>query len=235
MRLGDRAVAVRSFGIFLVCTCCLLLPRGSAQADNGDCSQPVSSGAGPAASDCLFILKTAVGSETCEPECICAPKGTFPVTTTDALLCLRGAVGQSVSLNCPCGVTTTTTTSTTMSSFFECDVRFRMTSAAAVASLSFDVNYQIIFGLFVGDGAAVECTPLADADFSFLNSHQSKILDIGVTKETGLSGPVDLAECVYTTDRAIDPAKIRIMDVMAVSPEALPVDATVEVESVVCP
>ena len=35
----------------------------------GDCSQPVSDGPTPVSSDCLFILKTATGSEICEPEC----------------------------------------------------------------------------------------------------------------------------------------------------------------------
>jgi len=66
------------------------------------CSQPVSSGSMPTASDCLFILKVAVGTETCDPACLCAPKGSLPVSATDALVCLRKAVGQQVSLACPC-------------------------------------------------------------------------------------------------------------------------------------
>ena len=74
------------------------------------CAQPVSSGATPTASDCLFILRAAVGSEVCEPACICAPKGTLPGTATDALICLKKAVGQAIELNCPCGPATTSTT-----------------------------------------------------------------------------------------------------------------------------
>lgn len=73
-----------------------------ALAANGDCSQPNSNGSGPSASDCLFILKVAVGQTTCSPECICAPKGTLPTVASDALLCLKKSVGQSVTLNCPC-------------------------------------------------------------------------------------------------------------------------------------
>jgi hypothetical protein len=46
----------------------------------------------------------------------CAPKGTLPVTATDALLCLKKAVGQGVNLNCPCTGTTSTTSPTTTTS-----------------------------------------------------------------------------------------------------------------------
>jgi hypothetical protein len=66
------------------------------------CARPVSGGALPAASDCLFILRVAVGASTCAEPCVCAPKGTLPTTATDALLCLKAAVGQSVTLDCPC-------------------------------------------------------------------------------------------------------------------------------------
>jgi len=71
-------------------------------AAKGDCSQPQSTGPNPAASDCLYILKVAVGSLTCSPACICAPKGTLPTTSSDALLCLRKSVGQPATLKCPC-------------------------------------------------------------------------------------------------------------------------------------
>jgi hypothetical protein len=84
-----------------------------ATAANGDCGQPVSTGASPTASDCLFILKVAVGSQTCDPACICNTDGNPPTggtSATDALLCLKIAVGQpGVSLNCmptPCPPTT---------------------------------------------------------------------------------------------------------------------------------
>jgi hypothetical protein len=80
------------------------------------CAQPLTSGAAPTATDCLFILRVAVNATTCSPECICAPSGTLPVTATDALLCLKAAVGTPTSLECPCEPTTTltTVTSTTM-------------------------------------------------------------------------------------------------------------------------
>ena len=71
-------------------------------AARGDCAQPSTNGAAPTATDCLYILKAAVGSVTCSPACICAPKGSLPTTATDALVCLRKAVGQATTLDCPC-------------------------------------------------------------------------------------------------------------------------------------
>jgi hypothetical protein len=86
---------------------------GPAQAALGDCSQPQSNGAAPVASDCLFILRTAVGSETCTPECICNTNGEAAVTASDALICLNIAVGTpGFELNCPCDGTTSTTSTT---------------------------------------------------------------------------------------------------------------------------
>lgn len=89
----------------------VVLPARSG-ADLGDCAQPLTSGPTPTASDCLFLLQAAVGSVTCEPECICAPKGSLPVAATDALLCLAVATGQPALLDCPCPSTTSTTTTT---------------------------------------------------------------------------------------------------------------------------
>jgi hypothetical protein len=80
----------------------LLLAPSVARAANGDCSQPVSNGAAPVATDCLFILNAAVGLQTCSPECICAPSGELPISASDALACLQKSVGQPITLNCPC-------------------------------------------------------------------------------------------------------------------------------------
>jgi hypothetical protein len=96
MRRKD-AIVVSVLAALLVCPV-------AAYAAKGACSQPASSGSGPSASDCLFILRTAVGSSTCGPACICAPKGSLPTFSSDALLCLRGSVGQPVVLDCPCEV-----------------------------------------------------------------------------------------------------------------------------------
>jgi hypothetical protein len=81
----------------------LLLASNRVFAEQGDCGQPVSDGPQPIASDCLFILRAAVGSETCTPECICNPNAADGVTAIDALACLRKTVGPPVDLACTCG------------------------------------------------------------------------------------------------------------------------------------
>lgn len=82
----------------------LLSPAAVVHAYKGQCSQPVTNGASVTATDCLYVLKVAVGVYTCTPACACAPRGTLPTKASDALLCLRRAVGQAVSLLCPCEV-----------------------------------------------------------------------------------------------------------------------------------
>ena len=83
--------------------------EAEAQSPAERCSRPVGTQPAPTAGDCLFILRAAIGLEQCLPACICAPKGSLPATATDALICLRRATGQTVTLDCPCaGVSTTT-------------------------------------------------------------------------------------------------------------------------------
>ena len=67
------------------------------------CGQPVTTGDEPKTTDCLFILRTAVGQTTCSPVCVCNTNGQAGITSSDALLCLRRAVGQDVTLSCNCG------------------------------------------------------------------------------------------------------------------------------------
>jgi hypothetical protein len=73
----------------------------------GACADPVALTVGRAAnadqvtaSDALFILGAAVGIQTCEL-CVCDADGSGGVAATDALVTLRAAVGQPVSLDCP--------------------------------------------------------------------------------------------------------------------------------------
>ena len=68
----------------------------------GTCATIVSGGQIPTTTDCLFILQVSTMLRTCDPECGCAPKGTLPVTSTDALICLNAATGIPVALRCPC-------------------------------------------------------------------------------------------------------------------------------------
>jgi len=104
--MGTSRFLARRFTNVSLCTILSVAAPAPSAAQN--CSQPVSQGPQPTATDCLLILKTAVGSATCEPLCVCAPKGTLPPTATDALICLRRATGQPVSLSCNCEAGTST-------------------------------------------------------------------------------------------------------------------------------
>ena len=89
----------------------ICLPSASFAA-KGDCSQPLTNEILPLVSDCLYILKSAVGTVSCA-FCVCDTNGTASVTASDALMCLKSAVGQSITLKCPACAPVTTTTTTT--------------------------------------------------------------------------------------------------------------------------
>ena len=91
---------------------------GSEECDDGDttftpgqpcsatctlvpCGKPTnSSGGAPKTSDALFALKAAVKSATCDLS-LCDVNNSGTITTSDALIILKKAVGQLVTLNCP--------------------------------------------------------------------------------------------------------------------------------------
>jgi hypothetical protein len=93
----------------------------TAIAAHGDCAQPVSTAANPLASDCLFILRVAVSLQACTPQdCVCDPTGDGSTTASDALTCLRKAIGEPIALLCPCTTTTTSTTTTVPGGSADC-------------------------------------------------------------------------------------------------------------------
>ncbi len=82
---GDTAFTV---GDYCTATCRLV-----------GCGDPDGSGL-PSASDALFVLRVAVGLDSCHP-CVCDVDGSGPpVTASDALRLLRRAVGQPVQIDC---------------------------------------------------------------------------------------------------------------------------------------
>ncbi|MEE8312535.1 MAG: SpoIID/LytB domain-containing protein [Candidatus Binatia bacterium] len=66
------------------------------------CSAPLSAMSPPRISDCLFILRTAVGTAICDPACTCAPGGSLPPSANDALICLGSSIELALPLACPC-------------------------------------------------------------------------------------------------------------------------------------
>jgi hypothetical protein len=81
---------------FLIFAAAVLLVADRAHAG---CAQPVSTGDKPTATDCLYVLRAAVGVEDCDA-CICDADASGGIVATDALTCLRSAVGQEGKLAC---------------------------------------------------------------------------------------------------------------------------------------
>lgn len=102
----------RTILVLSVAALCVMARASGASAALGECGQPQAGG--PVASDALEILYTSVGTSDCggfDP-CICDVNSSGGTTASDALLVLRKAVGENLSLVCPCVVTTSTTTTT---------------------------------------------------------------------------------------------------------------------------
>jgi hypothetical protein len=135
----------------LLSALCLVTTLGvsSTSAQEMRCAQPISTGESPTASDCLFILRVAVGSDTCpDPSCLCDTDGSGLTSATDALGCLKRAVGDiSIDLIC-CGdttttsstllvatTTTTTTTTTTSTTLGSVEPQIRLTGGGCVETL----------------------------------------------------------------------------------------------------
>jgi hypothetical protein len=106
-----RSLVRSVFAVVVVCA--MALAASHANAALGECSQPLTEGAIPVATDCLFILNAAVGLQSCSRACICDPSGDDTITAVDALTCLAVVVGAEVGLACPCDSSTTTTTTST--------------------------------------------------------------------------------------------------------------------------
>ncbi|HEY2775904.1 MAG TPA: hypothetical protein VGK20_17820 [Candidatus Binatia bacterium] len=83
----------------LVVAAMLRILEPAAAAATGDCGVPVSQ-TQPKTSDCLYILNAAVQLRSCLL-CTCDVNDSSDITASDALLCLKFAVGQDVTLHCP--------------------------------------------------------------------------------------------------------------------------------------
>ncbi len=198
-----------------------------ASAAQGDCSQPVSSGASPVATDCLYILRTAVGLLTCDPTCICDlnASGGNP-NATDSLGCLNAAVGVPNLLNCDCptGSTTTTvggSTTTTVDGGSTTTTTGDGTTTTTIgggAGACPDTVELIVFA-----GAGIECTSNDDCEIGTCDPAIDRCatatsLDTGWT---GISHDADIndqQQAVATLDCAASGAPCGVCDVTGVDP-----------------
>ena len=99
--MRNLTVPILALVLFLACS-------QPAFAAKGSCGQPASNGATPLASDCLYMLRAALGVGSCNPTCICDlnASGGNP-TASDALSCLKTSLGVPGLLDCPCGALAT--------------------------------------------------------------------------------------------------------------------------------
>ncbi|TFH20664.1 MAG: hypothetical protein E4H03_11875 [Myxococcales bacterium] len=86
-------------------------------AGQGDCGQPVSTGASPVSTDALFALRAAVAIVACAPA-LCDADGDCTVSASDALRILKKAVGEAIELDCGAQCQVTTSSSSSSSSMF---------------------------------------------------------------------------------------------------------------------
>lgn len=162
--------------VLYVALCVAGLLGGSAvHAQSIPCAQPVSMGDAPTASDCLYILQVAVGIATCPSmDCACDTDGSGTTSATDALGCLKRAVGDlSIDLIC-CGdtsttsttslpdiTTTTTTTSSTTTSTLptDFDPMVRLTGGGCAETLSANGLVWTVPGDMAGEKSAYQDFP----------------------------------------------------------------------------
>jgi len=85
----------------LVLALALFAASAPSVATAAECGMPTN-GTSPKASDALFVLKAAVSSTECALR-VCDVSDSNTVTAGDALVILKGAVGQEVRFNCPVG------------------------------------------------------------------------------------------------------------------------------------
>jgi hypothetical protein len=93
---------LRPTPVYLAVALSIVLTAAVARADLGDCGQPRTSGQKATATDCLFLLQFAVGAQEFDRPCICDLDRSGVTTATDALMCLRIAVGNPLQTNCYC-------------------------------------------------------------------------------------------------------------------------------------
>ena len=130
--------------------------------------------------DAQWVLKAAIRLVSPCPLTACDPTGDAKVRVSDAQHVLFKSVGLMPNLVCALPIT------------------LRVDQAVSLGSVAFDVNYGATGGSFLGEGIAVDCTPLVGgATASFSNDCDSEALTIDVAVPGGFAGPVDLAECRF--------------------------------------
>jgi hypothetical protein len=164
----------------------VLAGAGSSSAAQSDCGQPISTGAGPTATDSLYTLRTAIGLSTCDLE-VCDVDSSCSVTATDALRVLGVSIGQGVALDCSGSCFSTTTLgSTTTSTVSTTSTTLAAPTWADVMTV-FDINGCAVAGCHGSVGNAGDLSDLghptrgyaellSDPVDCFSSSYQSRVV-----------------------------------------------------------
>jgi cysteine-rich repeat protein len=81
-----------------------LASTAEAELSPAVCGHKASDASKLTATNCLFVLRTALGAEICTPSCVCDLNDDCRTTAADALMCLRAATDPSRAVDC-CRVT----------------------------------------------------------------------------------------------------------------------------------
>jgi hypothetical protein len=189
-------------------------------AAQGDCGQPVSNGGLPTATDCLFILRAAVGSSTCDPVCICDLNGsTGNPNATDALTCLNVAVGNPSLLNCDCGTTTTTVTVTSTTS--TTTVPPTSTTSTTIpdgGGACPDTVELTVFGKITGDCSTNDDCEIGTCDTGLSRCRTVTVLDTGWTGISHDADVNDQQQVIATLDCGAASAPCGVCNVTGIDP-----------------
>jgi hypothetical protein len=148
--------------------------------------------------DAQWVLKAGIHLVSPCPLTACDPTGDANVSVSDAQRVLFKSVGLLQNLVCALPIT------------------LRVDQAVSLGSVAFDVNYGATGESFLGEGIAVDCTPLVGgATASFSNDCDAEALTIDVAVPGGFVGPVDLAECRFRAVNAKPASSSFSIDVLA--------------------
>ena len=116
-----------------------------------------------------------------------------------------------------------------------CQITYRMTTAAELASILMTSGYSAANGEFVGEFGAVECTNLSPWTPIFNDNEGAELLGLTFFAPPFATGPLDLAVCNFAPNAGIPSPGDFVSDITtAVGPTGQPVAIEVIVSQIIC-
>jgi cysteine-rich repeat protein len=146
----------------------------------GDCADANGDG-NVSASDARIVLLRSTDALVECPAVACDVNASGRIDATDALATLRFAIGLQDAQVCSRPTR----------------IIFRLEDAVALGALQFRVSYRGMPGAFLGEADRIQCTALVDVLSSFNHFSTGQTLTAGIIALAGMTGPVDIASCVF--------------------------------------